>query len=82
MRKFSTKAFLRSDSGKRLKMLVGKHLGILDGMAVQECADGFGEINYRFNGEDCTLYPVMPEWCDDSAQEGQTTISDFLQEKI
>lgn len=82
MKKFSANAFLCSDSGKRLKMLVCKHLGILDGMPVQECADGFGEINYRFNGEDYTLYPVMPEWCEENAPEGQTTISDFLQEKI
>lgn len=65
MKRFSAAAFRTSDSGKRLKTVIGDHLRILDGMPVQEVADGFGRILYSFNGEEWELYPVMPEWCED-----------------
>ena len=69
MKRFSAAAFRTSDSGKRLKTAIGAHLRILDGMPVQESVDGFGRILYSFNGEECELYPVMPEWCEEDMQQ-------------
>ena len=69
MKRFSAAAFRASDSGKSLKTAIGAHLRILDGMPVQESADGFGRILYNLNGEECELYPVMPEWCEEDMQQ-------------
>ena len=69
MKEFSKAAFLASNSGKRLKNILGEHLNVLDGMPVQECEDGFGKILYTLNGEGWELYPIIPEWCVDSVQQ-------------
>ena len=65
---FSKEAFLASDSGNRLRHLVGAHLSILDGLSVQYATDGFGIIRYEVDGEEWELYPVMPEWCVEQSQ--------------
>ena len=69
MKVFSATAFLSSDSGKRLKNILDGHLGILDGRPVQEAPNDFGKIEYQADGLDWELYPVMPEWCVEDAQE-------------
>lgn len=65
---FSKEAFLASDSGNRLRHLVGTHLGILDGLPVQYAPDGLGIIHYEVYDEEWELYPVMPEWCVEQSQ--------------
>ncbi len=66
---FSKAAFLSSDSGKRLRTILSGHIGLLDGRQVQETGDGFGRIEYKADGQSWELYPVMPEWCVEDAQE-------------
>lgn len=65
---FSEEAFLASDSGNRLRRLVGTHLSILDGLPIQCSPDGFGIIRYEVYGEEWEFYPVMPEWCVEQSQ--------------
>ena len=65
---FSKEAFLESDSGNRLRHLVGIHLSTLDGLPVQYTTDGLGIIRYEVDGEEWEFYPVMPEWCVEQSQ--------------
>ncbi|MDE7245546.1 MAG: hypothetical protein K2O18_16455 [Oscillospiraceae bacterium] len=69
MKVFCAEAFLTSESGKRLKAVLGDHIGLLDGKPVQETGSGFGRIEYEANGESWELYPVMSDWCVEDAQE-------------
>lgn len=65
---FSKEAFLASDDGKHLRLLVGNHLSILDGLPVLCAPDGFGIIHYEVDGEEWEFYPVMSEWCVEQSQ--------------
>lgn len=69
MKVFSVAAFLSSESGKRLRTIIGGHIGLLDGRQVQEAGDGFGRIEYEADGQSWELYPIMPEWCAEDTQE-------------
>lgn len=72
---FSKAAFLASDSGKRLRTILSGHIGLLDGRQVQETGDGFGRMEYEADGQSWELYPVMPEWCVEGAQERPAELS-------
>ncbi len=66
---FSRAAFLKSESGRSLRGLLAPHLPYLEGKIVTNSSEaGFGHIDYTVDGEEYTLYPVMPEWCDWNGQ--------------
>lgn len=69
MKIFSKTAFLSSGSGRQVKYALAGHLGILDGQPVQNAGDGYYQMEYKADGEDWELYPVMPEWCVENNQE-------------
>ncbi len=59
--KFSKKRF-KENAPKDIQKKLKKHLDELEGKEILVDGD-YGEIEYTFNGDGYTLYPVYKEWC-------------------
>jgi len=67
---FDKTAFLNSKTGKNVRHLLKDHLDLLDGRPVKLApGNNLGKIDYIVNGENWSLYPVMPEWCINGPQQ-------------
>jgi len=69
MKVFSKAAFLSSVSGQQVKYFLARHLDILNGQPVQDAGDGRYQMEYKADGKDWKLYPIMSEWCVEDNQE-------------
>ena len=72
--RFSKRRFLSSESGRRVKHLLGSHLDVLDGTEGHD-VPGFPYqlIDYEVDGGKFQLYPLMPEWCEKELMNSEGT---------
>lgn len=58
------KCKFREFASKGVQKTLACHLETLDGKTIRDIDDsGNGTIDYEFEGEEYSLYPVSLEWC-------------------
>lgn len=65
--KFSKKKFEVNAESYVKKLIPESHRNAVDGLPVRFEDSGFGAVDYVVDGEEHTLYPVYPEWCEEDA---------------
>lgn len=67
---FSRKRFEENAEPYVKKLVPENHRTALDGLPVQFVGESFGTVDYEVQGEEFTLYPVYPEWCEEELSNG------------